>query len=345
MEPVPSAVVAGDAITVEADGRQVEIGHPDKVFFAERGDTKLDLVRYYQAVRDPLLAAMGGRPVLLQRFPEGAGGPSFFQKRVPKSAPPWLTTTVVSTPNGTTSDALVAADLAHVLWAVNLGCLGFHVWPNRAGHPDQADELRIDLDPGPGVTFEMVREAAAEVHRLFDETGVAGYPKTTGNRGLHVYVRLRPEWDGYQVRAAAVAVARELERRRPDLVTAAWWKEERGTRVFVDFNQNAPHKTVFGAWCVRANAHAQVSAPFGWDELSSITPVELTLATVPARVATAGNPWAAMADQPQSLEPLLELHRADMAAGLMDAPWPPVYPKMPNEPPRVAPSRARKAGG
>ena len=277
-------------MVVDADGQAVEISHPDRVFFAARGDTKLDLVRYYQAVREPLLAAMGGRPVLLQRFPEGAGGSSFFQKRVPKSAPEWLTTTVVSTPNGTTSNALVAVDLAHVLWAVNIGCLGFHVWPNRADDPAHADELRIDLDPGPGVTFEMVREAAAEVRRLFDGVGVAGYPKTTGNRGLHVYVRLQPEWDGYQVRAAAVAVARELERRRPDLITAAWWKEERGTRVFVDFNQNAPHKTVFGAWCVRANANAQVSAPFAWDELASVTPVGLTLATVPARVAATARP-------------------------------------------------------
>ena len=333
-----------DVETIEVAGRQVRITNPGKVFFAERGDTKLDLARYYLAVAEPLMAAMGGRPLLLQRFPAGAGGESFFQKRVtPTKADPWLTTTVVSTPNGTTSDALVAVDLAHVLWAVNMGCLGFHVWPNSAADPEHADELRIDLDPSPGVTFPMIVEAAAETRTLFDELGVVSNPKTTGSRGIHVYVRLQPRWDGYLVRAAAVAVARELERRRPDLITAAWWKEERGSRVFVDFNQNAPHKTVFGAWCVRANPHAQVSTPFGWDELAGIEPRELTIATVPARVAERGDPWAGMSADRQLLEPVLQLHERDRAAGLMDAPWPPVYPKMPNEPPRVAPSRARKA--
>jgi DNA ligase D len=332
-----------DEVTlVEATGREVPITSPGKVFFSERGDTKLDLVRYYQAVEEPLLRAMGGRPVLLQRFPHGAGGSSFFQKRVPESRPDWLQTTIVSTPNGTTSQALVAADLAHVLWAVNLACLGFHVWPSQADDQEHADELRIDLDPTPGVTFAMVQEAAREVRALFDELGVAGLPKTTGNRGIHVYVRLQPRWTSYDVRAAAVAVARELERRRPDLMTAAWWKEERGTRVFVDFNQNAPHKTIFGAWSVRARPGAQVSTPFAWDELDAIHPDDLTIATVPARVASAGDPWAAMTDAPQSLDPLLALHERDMAAGLVDAPWPPVYPKMPGEPPRVAPSRARK---
>ncbi|HEX8581988.1 MAG TPA: DNA primase small subunit domain-containing protein, partial [Acidimicrobiales bacterium] len=290
----------------------------------------------------PLMAAMGGRPVLLQRFPNGAGGSSFFQKRVPDSRPEWLETTIVSTPNGTTSRALVAADLAHVIWAVNLGCLGFHVWPTTAADPDHADELRVDLDPTPGVTFPMVQEAAREVRALFDEVGVVGMPKTTGNRGIHVYVRLQHRWSSYDVRAAAVAVARELERRRPDLITAAWWKEERGRRVFVDFNQNAPHKTVFGAWCVRARPGAQVSTPFAWDELDEVHPDRFTMATVPPRVAEQGDPWAPMAATPQSLEPLLELHERDMASGLQDAPWPPVYPKMPGEPARVAPSRARK---
>ncbi len=329
-------------LQVEAAGRRLTITSPDKVFFSERGETKADLVRFYQLVAEPLLAAMGGRPVLLQRFPNGAGGPSFFQKRVPESRPDWLETAVVSTPNGTTSNALVAADVAHVLWAVNLGCLGFHVWPTRAADPEHADELRIDLDPTPGITFDEVREAAREVHGLLEELGVVGLPKTTGNRGIHVYVRLQPRWDSYQVRAAAVAVARELARRRPDLVTAAWWKEERGRRVFVDFNQNAPHKTVFGAWCVRARPGAQVSTPFRWDELDAIHPDELTMERVPDRVVRGGDPWAAMAEEPQSLEPLLTLSRRDLQAGLPDAPWPPVYPKMPGEPPRVAPSRARK---
>ena len=228
------------------------IGNPDKVLFSGTGATKGDLAAHYLRVAEPLMRTMGGRPVLLQRFPEGAGGPSFFQKRVPKNAPDWLRTTTVSTPNGTTSEALVAADLDHVLWAVNLGCLGFHVWPYQADDPDFTDELRIDLDPTPGIEFAQIRAAARELQTLLGEVGITGYPKTTGNRGLHVYVRLRREWDSYQVRSAAVAIARELERRRPDLITAAWWKEERGTRVFVDFNQNAPHKTVFGAWSVRA---------------------------------------------------------------------------------------------
>ncbi len=337
---VRSGGVAAEEVVV-ADGHEVAIGHPDKVFFPERGETKLDLVRYYQAVREPILAAMGGRPTLLQRFPEGAGGQSFFQKRVPKSAPPWLTTTVVSTPNGTTSNALVIADLAHVLWAVNIGCLGFHLWPYKADDPEHADELRIDLDPSPGVDFPMLQEAAAEVRALLGELGLAGFPKTSGNRGIHVYLRLQSRWTSYDVRFAAVALARELERRRPDLCTAGWWKEERGTRVFVDFNQNAPHKTVFGAWSVRARAGGQVSTPFDWDELEGLAPDELTLATVPARVAERGDPWAEAV--PQDLEPLLDLHRRDRANGLLDAPWPPVYPKQPDEPPRVAPSRARRS--
>ena len=327
---------------LDVAGRDVTVTSPDKVFFRERGETKLDLVRYYLAVAEPFLGAAGGRPALMQRFPHGAEGSSFFQKRVPKGAPEWLETTIVSTPNGTTSRALVLADMAHVVWAVNLACLGFHVWPSLSERLEVADELRLDLDPQPGVGFEEVRAAAAEVHGLLDELGIVGYPKTTGNRGLHVYVRLEPRWDSYQVRAAAVAAARELERRRPELITAAWWKEERGRRVFVDYNQNAPHKTVFGAWSVRARPGAQVSAPVAWDEIETVHPDELTIASVPGRLAADGDPWTGMNERPQSLQPLLDLHERDRAAGLMDAPWPPVYPKQPDEPPRVAPSRARK---
>jgi DNA ligase D len=327
---------------VEIAGRDVNVSSPDKVLFGERGETKRDLVEYYLRVGEPLMRTTGGRPVLMQRFPKGAGGPSFFQKRVPANAPEWLETTTVMTVNGTPSRALVIADLAHVAWAVNLGCLGFHVWPVRAADPEHCDELRLDLDPQPGTDFGDVREAAAALKELLDELGVVGYPKTTGNRGLHVYVRLEPRWDSYAVRSAAVAVARELERRRPEVVTAAWWKEERGERVFVDYNQNAPHKTVFGAWMVRARPGAQVSTPVTWDEVFELHPDELTIATVPERVERLGDPWADIASVPQSLEPFLAMHERDRENGLLDAPWPPVYPKMPDEPPRVAPSRAKK---
>ena len=319
------------------------ISHPDKVLFAERGETKGDLARYYQAVAGPLLRAMGGRPVLLERYPDGAGGKSFFQKRVPGNAPGWLQTTTVATVNGTTSQALVAADIDHVLWAVNLGCLGFHVWPYLAADPEHTDELRIDLDPSPGVDFGHIRQAGHELRQLSTELGITAYPKTTGNRGLHVYVRLAPHWDSYQVRLAAVATARELERRRPSLITAAWWKEERGARVFVDYNQNAPHKTVFGAWSVRARPGAQVSTPISWEELDHVHPDQFTIASMADRLAVAGDPWLGMNDQPQSLAPLLEMNARDRASGLLDAPWPPVYPKQPDEPPRVAPSRAKKS--
>jgi DNA ligase D len=319
------------------------ITSPEKVYFAERGETKGDLAEHYARVAGPLMRAIGGRPVLLQRFPDGASGPSFFQKRVPKNKPAWLQTTIVATPNGTTSEALVAADLDHVLWAVNLGCLGFHVWPYLASDPEHTDELRIDLDPTPGIDFSHIQRTAAELRLLLDEAGVSGHPKTTGNRGLHVYIRLEPRWDSYQVRSAAVAIARELERRRPDLITAAWWKEERGQRVFVDFNQNAPHKTVFGAWSVRARPGAQVSTPVGWDEIDHSHPDQFTISSLPARLDQVGDPWLAMNDHPQSLEPFLAMHERDTAAGLLDAPWPPVYPKQPGEPPRVAPSRAKKS--
>jgi DNA ligase D-like protein (predicted polymerase) len=249
----------------------------------------------------------------------------------------------MSTPNGTTSDALVAADLAHLLWAVNQGCLGFHVWPNRLPDLAVADELRIDLDPSKGITFEQLQEAALLARAELEALGIEVHVKTSGSRGLHLYAPLEPRWDSYDVRTAAVALARQLERRHPDRITAAWWKEERGSRVFVDFNQNAPHKTVFGAWCVRPRVGGQVSTPISWDDLAGIVPDDLTIATVPARLAERGNPWAGIYDRPQDLTPLLELAAHDRAQGLLDAPWPPVYPKMPNEPPRVAPSRAKAA--
>ncbi len=343
------------SIDIEASGRTVRISNPDKIYFTKRGETKLDLVRYYQAVEEPIMRTIGDRPVLLERYPDGASGKSWFQKRVPASAPDWLQTTQVATPNGTTSDALVAADLAHILWAVNLGCLGFHVWANHVGAATGpradavtevlgdlaiADELRIDLDPSPGIGFDELRTAAILTRELFRELGIDPRIKTSGSRGLHIYVMLEPRWDGYQVRAASVALARELERRNPDIITAQWWKEQRGSRVFIDYNQNAPHKTVFGAWCVRPKVGAQVSTPISWDALNTIVPDELTIATVPARIADLGDPWSDRT--PQSIDALLKMSERDMDSGLMDAPWPPQYPKMPNEPPRVQPSRARK---
>ena len=242
---------AHDVEVVEVAGRSLAITHPDKVFFPARGDTKLDLVRFYMRIGDAVMSAMVDRPVLLQRFPNGSAGSSFFQKRIPDSAPEWLHTTIVTTPNGTQARALVIADLAHFLWAVNIGCLGFHAWAVRASRQEICDQLRIDLDPGPGTTFVMAQESAREVKSLFDSLGIRSYIKTTGNRGLHVYVSLEPSYDSIAVRSAAVATARELARRRPDLITDSWWKEGRGERIFVDFNQNAPHKTVFAPWSVR----------------------------------------------------------------------------------------------
>ncbi len=334
--------MAGAARTLDIDGVEVRITSADKVFFPKRGETKLDLAEYYLALKEPVMRAIGGRPLLMERYPNGAGGKSFFQKRVPKGAPDWLQTVVVSTPNGTTSNALVAADLAHIVWGVNMGCLGFHVWPNRAAEPAYADEMRIDLDPSPGTDFDDVRAAAIEVKAVLDELGIVAYPKTSGSKGLHIWIRLMPRWDGYAVRYAAVALAREMQRRCPNLVTCEWWKELRGSRVFFDFNQNAPHKTVFGAYQVRPRVGAQVSTPITWDEVTTVDPESLTIATVPALVEQRGDPWASIDDQLQSLDALLAWHKRDWAAGLSDAPWPPVYPKQPNEGPRVPPSRAKR---
>jgi DNA ligase D len=336
-------VTATDSRAVEAAGRPIEISNPDKVYFPEIGATKFELASYYLQVATALLNTARDRPALLERFPEGASGKSFFQKRVPSSAPEWLETTVVKTPNGTFSNALVVADIAHVLWAVNLGCLGLHLWPYRYDDSAHADELRIDLDPQPGVSFDDVRGTARHVHELLGELGISGCPKTTGNRGLHVYVRLEPRWDSYQVRAGALALARELERRYPSAITANWWKEERGQRVFIDFNQNAPHKTVFGAWFARPRVGGQVSTPLTWEEVDDVQPDDLTIRTVPQLLARRGDPWSSISEHPQSLEPLLDLAARDKANGLPDAPWPPQYPKQPGEPPRVAPSRARRA--
>jgi DNA ligase D len=337
--------VAPDARVVELSGHEVAISNPDKLYFPAIDATKWDLVDYYRQIGDAVMVTAGGRPAMLERYPDGATGKSFFQKRVPKGAPAWLQTCTVATPNGTTSNALVVADLAHIAWAVNLGCLGLHVWPYRASDPAHADELRIDLDPQPGTNFDDVRVVAGHTHALLSELGIAAYPKTTGSRGLHIYVRLSPRWDSFEVRAAAIALARELERRHPDEITAAWWKEERGERVFVDFNQNAPHRTVFGAWFARPRSNGQVSTPITWDDVEHVDPATLTIRTVPDRVRAEGDPWSDIGDRPQSLEPLLDMVERDKGAGLPDAPWPPEYPKQPDELTRVAPSRARKQPG
>ncbi len=304
-----------DERTVEVDGRELRISRPDKEYFPGLGATKFDLVSYYLKVGDHLLNTAGGRPAMLQRFPDGAAGKSFYQKRIPAGAPDWLQSTTVATPNGTTSNALVVADIAHVVWAVNIGCLGLHLWPYLAADPSHADELRIDLDPTTGIGFDEVRAAALHCRDVLDELGMVGYPKTTGSNGLHVYVRLEPRWDSVEVRSAAVALARELERRYPDEITANWWKEERGTRVFVDFNQNAPHKTVFGAWFARPRTGGQVSTPLSWAEVETVAPDELTIRSVPDLVRRRGDPWADIGARPESLEALLQLAERDKAAG------------------------------
>ena len=259
-----------------------------------------------------------GRPVLLERYPNGVRGKSFFQKRIPDSAPEWLHTTTVETINGTPSRALVIADLAHVLWASNQGVLGLHVWPYRASEPDEADEMRIDLDPTPGVTFDQVREAAALVRDYLAELGMLGFAKTTGSKGIHIYVRVEPGWDSFAIRGAVIALARELSERQPNLITDKWWKEERGERVFIDYNQNAPHKNMFGAWGVRPRVGAQVSTPFRWDELNTINPEVCTIDTVPHRLAAHGDPWELMDEAPCSIAPLVERFAADLADGIPD---------------------------
>jgi DNA ligase D len=336
----------GEPVEVVGDGRTVEITSPNKVLFPARDDrrglTKLDLAEYYVAVGEPLMRWIHDRPVLLERYPNGVGDKSFFQKRIPDSAPDWLVTTTVQTINGTPSRALVIADLAHVLWAANQGVLGLHVWQYRADRPQWSDELRIDLDPSPGQTFDDIREAAMHVRLYFAELGIRSYVKTTGSKGIHIYVRVVDGYDSFAVRAASVSVARELARRHPDLITDQWWKELRDGRVFVDFNQNAPHKNVFGAWGVRARVGAQVSTPVEWDELMDVDPDTLTMLTVPDRLAERGDPWADMDAEPQDIQVLVDRFAEDLANGIPDAPWPPVYPKMPNEAPRVQPSRAKQ---
>jgi DNA ligase D len=321
-------------------GQEIRISSPEKPYFPKLGLTKSDVVDYFVEVADALMNTMGNRPVLLQRFPNGVSGKNFFQKRIPDSAPDWLQTTTVETVNGTPSRAIVMADAAHLVWAANLGAFTLHPWPFRVPGED-VDELRVDLDPTPGITFDDVRHAAALTREELLRAGIDSYVKTSGSKGLHLYVPLAPGWNSYDVRGAAVTLARRLSARHPKLLTDAWWKEERGQRVFIDFNQNAPHKTVFGAWSIRARVGAQVSTPISWDELETVVPDELTVLTVPERLATAGDPWSAMYASPQDISELVQEFEAGLHT-VGDAPWPPVYPKQPFEPSRVAPSRAKQ---
>jgi DNA ligase D-like protein (predicted polymerase) len=326
---------------VEVAGREVKVTNPDKVFFSARGETKLDLVQHYLLVGDGALRGVYLRPTVLKRFPDGAEGKMFFQKRVPKSRPDWLRTSTVAFPSGRTAEELCPLDLAHVIWAVNLGCLDLNPWAVRRFDLDHPDELRVDLDPQPGVPFDAVRRVAGVVHDVLVEHGMVGWPKTSGSRGIHVNVRIAAMWDFLEVRRAALALAREVERRVPDLATSKWWKEERGDRVFLDYNQNARDRTVASVYSVRANPQAMVSAPFRWDELDTIELGAFTLATMPARWSEVGDLEAPMDEQSFSLQPLLDLAVRDEEEGLGDAPWPPNFPKAAGEPSRVQPSRAR----
>jgi DNA ligase D-like protein (predicted polymerase) len=329
---------------VEVAGREVKVTNPDKVYFPARGETKLDLVHHYLLVGEGALRGVHRRPTVLKRFPDGATGEMFFQKRVPAKRPDWLQTAVVAFPSGRTAEELCPADLAHVIWAVNLGCLDLNPWAVRKWDLDHPDELRVDLDPQPGVPFSAVKEVAGVVRDVLVEHGMAGWPKTSGSRGIHVNVRIVAKWGFTDVRRAALALAREVERRVPHLATSKWWKEERGDRVFLDYNQNARDRTVASVYSVRANPEGMVSAPFRWDELDAVELADFTLASMPARWAEVGDLEAGIDDEAHSLKGLLDLAARDEAEGLGDAPWPPSFPKAEGEPPRVQPSRKRTEG-
>jgi len=325
------------------EGREVQITHPDKLYFSSQVRvSKLDLVRYYLSVAPGALAGIQDRPIVLKRFVNGAQGEAFFQKRAPDQRPSWLRTVTLSFPSGRTAEEVVVDDAAGLAWIVNLGCIELHPHPVRSGDLDHPDELRIDLDPVPGVGWDDVRRVALEVQALLDELGLCGWPKTSGSRGMHVNVRIQPRWTFQQVRRAAVALSRAVERRAPNLATSKWWKEERHG-VFLDYNQNAKDRTTCSAYSVRPLPDARVSAPLHWNEVPDCDPADFTIFTVPERFAKIGDPHADMNSAPGSLEKLLELAGKDVAAGLGDAPWPPHFRKMEWEGPRVAPSRAKSA--
>jgi bifunctional non-homologous end joining protein LigD len=321
-------------------GREVAISNPRKVLFPEAGYTKLDLARYYVAVSNGALQGAGGRPNVLVRYPDGIDGEFFFQKRAPRSRPPWIDVVALRFPSGRSAEELVPRDAAALVWMANLACLELHPHPVRADDLDHPDELRVDLDPVSGVLWPQVREVAHMVRATLDDFGLVGWPKTSGSRGMHVYVRIERRWMFDEVRRAALALAREVERRAPDLATSKWWKEERHG-VFLDYNQNAKDRTVASAYSVRPTSDARVSAPLTWDEIDPAEPGDFTLGTMPARFVKIGDRHAAMDQHAGSLERLLELSARQEGEGLRDAPWPPHYQKQPGEAPRVAPSRRR----
>jgi len=326
--------------TVTVAGRDVTISNPRKVLFPQAGYTKLDLARYYLAVADGALRGARGRPTVLVRYPNGIDGEFFYQKRAPDSRPPWVEVVALSFPSGRTAEEVVPRDAATLVWMANLACLELHPHPVRALDLDHPDELRIDLDPVPGVPWSQLREVAHVVRATLDDLGLVGWPKTSGSRGMHVYVRIHQQWTFAQVRRAALAFAREVERRAPALATSKWWKEER-QGVFLDYNQNAKDRTIASAYSVRPKPDARVSAPLTWDEIDSCEPEDFTLATMPSRFAGIGDRHAAIDDHPCAIDRLLDLSARQERDGLGDAPWPPNYKKQPGEPARVQPSRRR----
>ncbi len=332
----------GPAERLVVDGREIPISNPSKVLFPKPKYTKLDLVRYYLAVAEGALRGAGGRPNVLVRYPNGITGEFFYQKRAPESRPPWIEVVSLRFPSGRSADEVVPRDAAALAWLANLACLELHPHPVRAEDLDHPDELRVDLDPVPGVKWAQVRQVAQVVHATLRDFGLTGWPKTSGSRGLHVLTRIERRWGFDEVRRAALALAREIERRAPKLATSKWWKEERHG-VFVDYNQNAKDRTVASAYSVRPTPDARVSAPLGWDEVDAVDPAEFTLATMPRRFASLGDRHAGIDETPGSLEPLLDLAARHEREGLGDAPWPPHFKKQRGEPPRVQPSRARAA--
>ncbi|HEV8683264.1 MAG TPA: DNA polymerase domain-containing protein [Actinomycetota bacterium] len=326
---------------LDVAGREVTITNPGKVFFPRIGLTKLDLVRYYLDVADGALLGVAGRPMALKRYVEGAEGEFFFQKRAPKSRPDWIETVELSFPSGRTAHEIVVRDAAQLAWIVNLGCIDLNPHPVRADDLDHPDELRIDLDPVPGVDWPQIRDVALVTREALEEMRLVAWPKTSGSRGFHVYCRIEPRWSFFDVRRAAVAIAREVERRVPDLATSKWWKEERHG-VFLDYNQNAKDRTVASAYSVRPTPDARVSAPLSWDEVPGCNPEDFTVESVPRRFARIGDPWEGMDEAAGSLDALLELSAQHEEAGFGDAAWPPQFAKQPGEPPRAQPSKRRQ---